>query len=1004
MNPKTLTRKIFIFCFISLLSTGINAATFTVINTLDAGAGSLRQAITSANANPADADNIVFNIPTSDPNYNSVTGVFTITPSTVLPTVNSLLVSIDGSTQTGNTNPNGPEICIRSTTNLAYALCFPFSGGVAKGLIINGFQYGIILTKYGTYPSGTCTISSCYIGVNYAGDSAIPNDIGIVLYGDVANNTIKGNLISGNTTAGIGVRKSNNNLIQGNKIGCDRTGMFAIANYYGVAIDSSANNTVGGNTSVQRNIISGNAYAGVAINTNISHDNSVKGNYIGINVNGITRTDTIANYYGIAINDSYNNTIGGATAAERNIISGNSDAGISILGSNAKNMIIKGNYIGTNVSGTDSIPNANGILLSGTSSNTIGGSNSGEGNLISGNKLAGIVLVYSGTRLNTIIGNKIGTDYQGTQIVSNHTGIYIKSNANKNIVGGSTAGERNILSGNIEMALCIESSDSNVVKGNYIGPDITGLNAMKLPNDTLIQANGLYFNSNAKYNTAGGYGAGDGNVISGNRVYGHDYYGNSSYNATIGNYIGVDATGNTAMPNATGICMDGGSNHNPIINNVLSGNRAYGLFIVTTGTDYNTLTGNKIGTNASGTDTVPNQIGVILGGGTKHNTIGGTTAADRNIISGNRYDGIEVADMYTSYNDIKGNYIGTDINGTLALPNYIGIGIATKPTSNNIENNVISGNNYLGIILYEHSDSNTVYSNKIGTAADGSSPLPNKGAGIVISKASKYNKIGAFSKENSIAYNDTVGIAIADTGTVFNTISANRIFGNGMMGIDLYPWGVNNNDASDSDNGSNERMNYPVIQSVSLNWATGITTISGTVDCTTYGGPVGIKIELFKSNGTNMFNHGDGTTYLGDTIVIGVSGNWSFNCTGLTASDMVTATATDIRGNTSEFAQNSSITVGFKENATNNELFVYPNPASDQLNIAFTTFGETQVEINLYSVTGKLVKVLGNKKFSTGKVELKYDLSDLMLDQGLYFLAITENGTTTKTCKVIITK
>ncbi|MCX6296265.1 MAG: hypothetical protein NTX97_09390, partial [Bacteroidetes bacterium] len=147
--------------------------------------------------------------------------------------------------------------------------------------------------------------------------------------------------------------------------------------------------------------------------------------------------------------------------------------------------------------------------------------------------LAGIVMVYSGTRLNSIKGNLIGTDYQGTQILSNHTGIYIKSNANKNTIGGSTAGERNILSGNIEMGLCIETSDSNVVKGNYIGPDITGLNAMKLSNDTLIQANGLYFNSNAKYNTAGGYATGEGNVISGNRVYGHDYYGNSSYNATI---------------------------------------------------------------------------------------------------------------------------------------------------------------------------------------------------------------------------------------------------------------------------------------------------------------------------------------------------------------------------------------------------------------------------------------------------------------------------------------
>ncbi len=616
-----------IFCFIAIAFIKTNAATWTVTNTSDAGAGSLRQAITSANSNPMDADNIVFNIPTSDPNYNATTGVYTITLASLLPTVNSVSVSIDGTTQPGSSNPYGPEICINSTTNLYYALCFPFSGGVVKSLIINGFQNGIVLTTYSTYPSGSCTISNCYIGVNHDGSAAISNGNGIVLYDGVANNTISNNLISGNTTAGLLVQRSNGNIIQGNKIGCDRTGMFAISNYYGVAIDSSASNTIGGNTSAESNIISGNAYAGIGINSNISYNNSIKGNYIGININGAARTDTIPNYYGIAINDSYNNTIGGSTAGERNIISGNPGGGISIDGSNAINNIIKGNYIGTNVAGTDSIPNSNGILLSGVSKNIIGGSNTGEGNLISGNTAAGIVMVYIGTRLNTVIGNYIGTNYQGNQILSNYTGIYIKSNANNNTIGGSATGDRNIISGNIAMGVCVESADSNVVKGNYIGPDVTGLNTLRLSNDTLVQQNGLYFNAYSQYNIAGGYAAGEGNVISGNRMYGHTLYGNASYNYTIGNYIGVDATGNHAMPNATGICVDGSANHNPIINNVLSGNHSYGLFIVTTGSDYNVLKGNKIGTNAAGTDTVPNQSGLLIGGGTKYDTIGGTSAA-----------------------------------------------------------------------------------------------------------------------------------------------------------------------------------------------------------------------------------------------------------------------------------------------------------------------------------------------------------------------------------------
>jgi titin len=977
-----------IFCFAAIASLKTNATTYTVTNTLDAGTGSLRQAITSANSNMMGPNDIVFNIPNTDPNFNATTGVYTITLASLLPTINCLSCTIDGTTQPGSSNPYGPEICIKSTTNLYYALCYPFSGGVAKGLIINGFQNAIVFTTYLTYPSGSCSISDCYIGVNYNGSAIIPNGNGVVLYGGVANNTITNNLISGNTTAGILVQKSNGNVIQGNKIGCDRTGIFAIPNYYGIAIDSSANNTIGGSTSAESNIISGNAYAGIGINSNMSFNNSIKGNYIGININGAIRTDTIPNYYGIAILDSYNNTIGGSTAGERNIISGNPGGGINISGSNAINNTIQGNYIGTNVAGTDSIPNSNGILISGVSNNIIGGSSSGEGNLISGNTAAGIVMVYIGTRLNKVIGNYIGTDYQGTHILSNYAGIYIKSNANYNTVGGSVAGDRNIISGNIGMGVCIESADSNVVQGNYIGPDVTGLNALRLSNDTLVQENGLYFNAYAKYNIAGGYNAGEGNLISGNRMYGHTLYGNASYNYTIGNYIGVDATGNHAMPNATGICVDGSANHNPIINNVLSGNHSYGLFIVTTGSDYNVLKGNKIGTNAAGTDSVPNKSGLLIGGGTKYDTIGGISVSDRNIISGNKFDGIEIADLYTSNCNIEGNYIGTDISGTLALPNSIGIGLSTNPSKINIENNVISGNSYVGLILYEQSDSNTVYSNKIGVASNGTTALKNKMAGIVIAKTSKYNKIGAPNKGNIIAYNDSIGIAVGDyvdTETVFNTISANQIYNNGIMDIDIYPVGVNTNDVGDTDKGCNEQMNYPVIQSVFLDYH-GIATITGTMDCTTYGGPAGIRIELFKSNGANTYNHGGATAYLGDTIIVNSSGNWSFHCTGLSGSDMVTATATDIHGNTSEFAENSGITVGVKEITSNKGFSVYPNPASSEIEVSIGQEAVSSIEI--YNLLGEMIYTTSNVKQQTTN---EIDISSFPV--GAYFIEIkTEKG------------
>lgn len=967
------------------------AATLTVTSTSDAGTGSLRQAITSANGNPMDGDNIVFNILSSDPGYSSASGVYTITLNSLLPYITSINVTIDGSSQAGNTNPDGPEICLRSTSNLLYGLCFPLSGGSVKGMIINGFQAGVIFTKYLTYPAGSCTVSDCYLGVTHDGTAASPNDIGVVCTGGVTGNTIKDNIISGNITAGVGLRSSNSNIIQGNKIGTDRSGMYRIPNYYGVALDSAASNTIGGTLTNHGNIISGNSYAGIAINNNISHDNMIKGNYIGVNANAVSGPDTISNYYGIAINESHNNVIGGSTAGERNIISGNTDAGIAILGLPSGGNSIKGNFIGTNANGNDSIANGNGILLSGANGTIIGGAVSGEKNVISGNHLSGITMAYYGTRDNIVKGNFIGTDKTGMNPLGNHTGIYIFSNANSNIIGGAAAGERNIISANYEMGISMEAADSNVVKGNYIGPDSTGLGTFKFSDDTLMQGNGLYFNSNATRNIAGGYNAGEGNIISGNRVYGLIYYGNSPYNYCIGNYIGVDKTGNNKLPNTTGICVDGGASHNPVVNNVLSGNLAYGIFIVTTGTYYNELKGNKIGTNAAGTDSVPNQIGLILGGGTKYNIIGGTNDADRNIISGNYFNGIEVADSGTMYNNIVGNYIGTNAAGNAAIPNYNGIGIATLPSNNNIENNLVSGNNYIGIILYEHSDSNTVYSNRVGTAADGFSPLGNGAAGIVVDVQSKYNKIGAPGKGNIIAFNDTAGIILGDALSAYNTLSANLVYNNSLTGIDVFPFGINSNDAGDIDNGCNGLMNHPVITDAIFHTGSGSTYLYGTIDYSINGGPAGIVIELFKTDNASTFNHGDAIAYLGSTTA-DASGNWAFNCTGLTVSDMVTATATDLLGNTSEFALNTGIVTSINYNGEEKNYFqVYPNPANSFVQVSGLTGG---ADLIISDCSGRRVC---RKHICEERLNDKAMIDISNLPDGIYMLhIISENNQTAK--------
>jgi len=896
-------------------------ATYTVTNTLNSGAGSLQAAITSANA-VFGPDSIVFNIPVSDSGYDTATGVWTIHITTPLTYVSGGYTIIDATTQTrnrGNTNPDGPEIQLKGNGNTYYGLLLVSPNNVVRGFIISGFQYGILIAN--STATGNA-IRDNYCGLDYDGISPAPNNVGIAAGMNSSGSSIINNFISGNTMAGIALRNSHNNTLQGNLVGTSGNGNSKVPNYYGIVLDSSYNNVIGGNSAVQRNVVSGNASVGIAINNRFSYNNTIKGNYIGVN---ITASDTLSNL--------------------------------------------------------------NGIIIAGSAGNIIGGISATEGNLISGNIQGGIVLNGSGTRNNMIKGNLVGTNAAGNNYMSNHTGIILMSQANSNTIGSTSASERNIISGNLEIGIYTEASDSNVIIGNYIGPDITGLTYFK-QGDTLIQANGIEFNTVSKHNRLGGYNTGEGNVVSGNRVYGMVYYGNVSNNAVIGNYIGTDATGNAALPNTTGICVDGGSNHNPMINNVLSGNISYGLFIVTTGTYYNELKGNKIGTNAAGTDSVPNNIGLLLGGGTRYNTIGGNNPADRNIISGNRYDGIEIADIGTRFNTITGNHIGTDISGTYPIPNHIGIGFATNPSQNTVSNNLISGNTYLGMIIYEHSDSNLVTGNIIGVSSDSISPLSNGVSGIVIAKGSSYNIIGKENYGNIIAYNDTSGISIMDDNSLYNTISANSIYKNGLLGIDIFPWGPNTNDAGDLDNGPNGLMNSPVISICTFDTLHSTFWITGNINYSVQN-PQGIKIEFFISDTTYM-GQGQGKKYLGSALC-DASGNWMFGGTDAVNTDIITATATDLFGNTSEFSNVREMLVDIENrDGSPQDDLIYPNPADDLINISLTADKASVYSVKLISPSGSLIQEQHFSFDKAGRYKLPFMLTD-QLSEGIYFISITSN-------------
>ncbi len=339
-----------------------------VTNTNDADAGSLRQAILDAN-NLLGADVINFQIPG--------VGVQTISLLSPLPNINEQ-VTINGYTQPGssaNTLTVGNNAVLNielDGTNAAYAFFFDTGSdnSIVKGLVINRFNnpgLGAFNVNIGV---NNVTLSGCFIGTNPTGTVAQAN-------------------------AGAGV------IIRGN------------------------NNIIGGSTVADRNIISGNGGQGIGI-SNSTSGNQIKGNYIGTNASG---TASLANAFsGIYLSNNTGNIIGGAITGEGNLISGNLDKGISI--DNSAGNFIYGNYIGTNATGTAAIPNEfDGIFLIGTSTNnTIGGLSLGQANLISGNKQYGIWIEGTAADNNTIQGNFIGTQVDGTSNLKNSVaGIYIRS-------------------------------------------------------------------------------------------------------------------------------------------------------------------------------------------------------------------------------------------------------------------------------------------------------------------------------------------------------------------------------------------------------------------------------------------------------------------------------------------------------------------------------------------------------------------------------------------------
>jgi predicted outer membrane repeat protein len=318
-----------------------------------------------------------------------------------------------------------------------------------------------------------------------------------------------------------------------------------------------------------------------------------------------------------------------------------------------------------------------------------------------------------------------------------------------------------------------------------------------------------------------------------------------------------------------------------------------------------TIAGDFIGTDPKGTLAAGNAVGILVS--SNSNTIGGSTPAARNVISGNSQRGLCI-DLGASGNLVENNIIGLDASATTALAN-LGDGVLITGSPGNTiggttasVGNIIGGNQGVGInISGTGSDGNIVQGNFIGTNTAQTAALGNLGGGVSI--AGNNNQIGGTTTGagNVIAYNglSTVGAGVEVLSGTGNSILGNSIFGNGSIGIDLNGDGVTANDPGDGDVGPNNLQNTPTIQAIQLtNGQIGvILSVDSAVPNSTYP----IRVEFFLSDGT-----GQGRTYIGFVNVTAAQTTQlaTFTPTVTVPIDViVTATATDAAGNTSEFAQ-----------------------------------------------------------------------------------------------------
>jgi CSLREA domain-containing protein len=833
---------------------------------------------------------------------------------------------------------------------------------------------------------------------------------GLVLAGGSSGSTIRALAINGFTSSGYAaiVIQSSNNTVVGCHLGTNTAGMGAVANAVGIIIEAGSANHIGGTgtSPPDRNIVSGNSEEGVRITSSSASGNFVQGNYIGLAIDGTTVLANNGKGVGIQL-QSTNNTVGGATAGQGNVISGNVN-GVYVADAGTTGNVIQGNLIGTDATGTLARGNTSrGIVfdVAGAAAGTVGGSAATAGNIVAHNTAAGVWL--GGATVGVVIlGNSI---FDNGRPTGEPLGIDL---AGDGYPQANDTGDADSGSNNLQNHPVVSAAMTNGTKATIAG----SLNS---------QANRWYRVEFFANTAADPYGFGEGETYLGYKNVNTDGSGNAVFGATltttlaVGKYVAATATdctdgapcgtfGSTSefgdnisavsslvvtttadtvdgtttsvtsligAPGADGLVSlreailaanaTGGAdtitfgiplhdpNHLYYSNNGTSGSLPAPVW---TGLgDWNSPSAPNIGDfdadypsglqrswfripltsalptinegvtiNGAGGNPFLNQVGPMIevtGASLPAATpclavaAGASSTTLRSLIV-NQCPG-EAVNSSGPSTTVAANYIGTDASGTLARGNgtsgssagvYVAGNTSRVGGTAAADRNVISGNAVGGIQVAANGA--FVQGNYIGTKVNGASTLGN-GYGISITGSAATNRIGgtAGGEGNTIAYNTGAGIRVLSTGNG-NVVLGNSIHENGGLGIDLGGDGVTANDPLDLDSGPNDLSNAPAVNLVRVEGANVRVYFALDVPAGSY------RIEFFKNAALDASGYGEGELLVSSmTLTHPGGGAAGFQQVFAGAvGDKITATATrcidgatcSMFGNSSEFSNGAT--------------------------------------------------------------------------------------------------